>query len=424
MLARWPFRLGPALGVALFVLGCDVPPTAPPLTNASEEPRERVLRGQAAFVSSCAPCHASGDGLDLAFFNFTDTTIVRRAVVHVDTATALDIVAFVHTLDIQRASRDLRLFQPSGAVLSGDVALASALFGRDEWPADLTSARLAEIDPLQIPTAVALPQWSVEQANLDWMPSARLPSAILDDRNGLVRSALSTYRAAPTTENLVRVVSALRTADRRLDNPGAPCVFDVPERVDYVACFEARRWASSLAAQHMIRNGIAGRLHRVAHETWWDVGNAARKAIAAHVPFERGEANWASWMYLGWIFEPARFASVYTGNGLIRIGLPRHATFVALRSQVARPARSMAVYADVQSAARFAPPHWAFNAVRFGYAHLLERIRVGDVPTAPDLRAEARTRVEGAYAVASRKIPADQGRVLRQAADEVLVLLQ
>src|SRR5438128_3225954 len=44
--------------------------------------------GQIAFEQSCSPCHASRDGFDLAMFGFTDTTIIRRAVKHVDTATA------------------------------------------------------------------------------------------------------------------------------------------------------------------------------------------------------------------------------------------------------------------------------------------------------------------------------------------------
>lgn len=406
--------------LAVAAAACDTP--AEPDDRAA--PLAAVLRGQAAFARDCASCHASHDAIDLAFFNFTDTTIIRRAVAHVDTETALDIVAFVRTRVVPRASRTVRLFQPGGVVLGGDVAFATALFGTDQWPANLTALRLANIDPLQVKAAVELPLWSHERANLDWMPDAPLPAAILDDQGGLGRGALTSYRAIPTTQMLVRAVAALRTADRRLDNPGAPCLFDVTDRVpNYLQCFEVRRWTSTLAAQHMIRGGmIGGRLHRTAHEVWWDVGNAARKAVHAQAGLANGERNWASWMYLGWIFEPARFPSVYTGNGLMRLGLPRHATFVALRSQVGRPATSVAAYADLESAARFAPPLWTANVARFGFVHLLERARSGDVPAADRLR-EARARVDSAYAVAARKVVADQRPALRQLADELLAAL-
>src|SRR5688500_20313441 len=50
-------------------------------------PRHDVSMGRAAFVQDCSTCHASGDGFDLRTFSFSDTTIIRRAVNHVDTAT-------------------------------------------------------------------------------------------------------------------------------------------------------------------------------------------------------------------------------------------------------------------------------------------------------------------------------------------------
>jgi hypothetical protein len=244
-----------------------------------------ALRGQAAFTRECAPCHASGDAVDLAFFNFTDTTIVRRAVAHVDTATALDIVAFVHTRSVPRASRSLRLFQPGALVLGGDAAFAAALFGADQWPADLTTQDLQAIDPLQVKAAVPLPLWSQENGNLDWMPDTPLPVAILDDQEGRARARLTAYRASSTIENLMAAVAALRGADRRLDNPGAPCLFDVVDRVpDYISCFEVRRWTSTLAAQHMIRRGMTGRLHRAAHAVWWGTPPARPCTPASRSP--------------------------------------------------------------------------------------------------------------------------------------------
>ena len=113
-------------------------------------------------------------------------------------------------------------------------------------------------------------------------------------------------------------------------------MFDDPTQVDHRECFELRRWTATLVAQHMLRHGMTDPIHSVLHDTWWDVGNAARKARQSDVRLENDEMNWASWMYLGWIFDPGRHPSVYTGSGLSRIGLPRHATFVALKSLVSR----------------------------------------------------------------------------------------
>ena len=48
-----------------------------------------------AFQTSCGPCHASRDGFDLAYFGFPSADVIRRAVAHVDSATARDIAAFM-----------------------------------------------------------------------------------------------------------------------------------------------------------------------------------------------------------------------------------------------------------------------------------------------------------------------------------------
>ena len=406
MRALWCQARAALLPLAFLSAACE--DGAPLAADARSFPD--AVRGEAAFVASCAPCHASGDGLDLAFFRFSDTTIIRRAVKHVDSATARDIVAHVRRLPVRPASRDLRLFQPGGTVLGGDVEFARHLFGSDRWPAGLASAELRAIDPLVVPVAVPLPLWSVEERNVDWMPESALPDAVLDDQGALARGALAGYRAAPTLQNLVRAVAALRAAERRMENPGAPCLLEVPERVDYARCFEVRRWIATLVAQHMIRYGLSGRLHPVLHDAWWDVGNVVRKAVQpGRTPLENGNLNWAAWMYLGWIFDPGRHASVYTGTGLVRLGLPRHATFVALRSEVERPARSAAPYADVKSAASFAPTHWVADAVRFGLAHLLERVRAGDVPPPGMARDEARAHLDATLRTVERRV-ADPAR--------------
>src|SRR5215212_5706041 len=93
--------------VALLVGGCSDGsngPVAPGPLSAN------VSLGHAAFTQSCSTCHASGDGFDLKTFGFSDTTIIRRAVKHVDTATARNIVSYIHSLSAPPNSADLRLF--------------------------------------------------------------------------------------------------------------------------------------------------------------------------------------------------------------------------------------------------------------------------------------------------------------------------
>lgn len=370
-----------------------------------EIPRADPVVGRMAFEQACAGCHASGDGFDLKTFGFTDTTIIRRAVKHVDSATARNIVAYIRSLAAPGNDEELRLFQPKGAPLSGDVEFANALFGRDAWPAELTTTGLAAINPRAVQVAIRLPIWSDEDSNTDWMPDFQLPASVLDYSGGLVAGAIAGYRAAPTRDNLLRAVNALRTADRAVANPGAPCLLEDTLRVKYRECFEVRRWTSTLVALHMLRNGMHLDLGGQVHDIWWDVGNAARKSRADRtVPIANAVENWASWMFLGWSFDPSRHSSSYTGGGFRQLGLSRHATFVALRSQVARPRNSLNVYEDLANAVRFAPAGWTLSVSGFGLRHVSERLMNGDGPTGAEQIAMAIISVNSALTEAYRKV--------------------
>jgi hypothetical protein len=393
-------------------------------TGHSALPVGDALRGQMAFVASCSECHASNDGIDLAVFRFTDTTIIRRAVAHVDTATARDIVAHIRKLNATPLDENTRIFQPGDYTVGSDIEFAVRLFGSDSWPADMTTAKLRAIDPRTVRVAVQMPLWSDEQSNLDWMPDVPLPDAILDDQGALVRASIAGYRAAPSRENLVRAVAALRSADRRVTSTAAPCLLEDSTRVDFMGCFQLRRWTSSLVAQHMIRYGISSAIDPMLHDIWWDVGNAARKSIRqGQSVIPNARLNWAEWMYLSWSFDPSRHPSVYTGGGMIGIGMPRHATFIALRSEVARPMRSVTPYMDVQSAVGFAPAMWAYQVATFGYNHLLERLSSGERPNELSLQS-ARDAVNQAFTTAQRKVTATQLATLRGLRDQVLAQLQ
>jgi hypothetical protein len=270
-----------------------------------------------------------------------------------------------------------------------------------------------------------MPLWSDEGSNRDWMPDFVLPPQVLDYAGGLARGAIAGYHAAPTNDNLIRAVNALRNADRASANPGAPCVLEDTLRVRYRECFEVRRWTSTLVALHILRNGMNADLGGRVHDVWWDVGNAARRSRADRsVPIANVKENWATWMFLGWSFDPSLHSSSYTGGGFRELGLMRHATFVALRSQVARPKNSANVYEDFLNAVRFAPAAWTSSAATFGLRHLDERLKAGDRPTAVDQIAMSIERVNAGLIEANKKVPMADRAKLQSLAQPVLLALQ
>jgi hypothetical protein len=369
-------------------------------------PKADPLVGRMAFEQSCSGCHASRDGFDIKTFGFTDTTIIRRAVKHVDSTTARNIVAYIRSLPAPQNDEKLRLFQPKGAPLSSDVEFAVGLFGRDAWPEGLTTPQLAAIDPRNVQVAIRLPIWSDESTNTDWMPDVPLPAGVLDYSGGLVAEAIAGYRAAPTQANLLRAVNALRTADHASANPGAPCLLEDALRVKFRECFDVRRWTSTLVALHMLRNGMDLNLGGQVHDVWWDVGNAARKSRGdPTVPIANADVNWATWMFLGWSFDPSQHSTSYTGGGFRQLGLTRHATFVALRSLVARPRNSLSVYEDMVNAVRFAPASWTTSVTIFGLRNLNERLTAGERPANLAQIASALASVTTALSEAYRKVP-------------------
>ena len=383
--------------------------------------------GQLAFERACSICHSARDGFDLAYFSYADTTIIRRAVKHVDTATAQQIAAYIRTVNSPHVSQGLKLFQPGGGLVSSDVDFAITLFGQDAWPASLTAIGLLAINPLSVRIAVPLPVWSDEGSNLDWMPDDSLPAAILSYAGNAGASALAAYNASPTTQNLVGAVTALSNADRASANPGAPCVLFVAGRFNYEECFEVRRWISSLVAQHMLRNGITQSLGPEVNKIWWWVGDAARRSQGQAGQVPNARKNWAAWMYLGWMFNPADVTATYTAGGLTLSGLPRHATFVALRSMVALPPGSVVegktVYADFIEFAAAVPAPWATAATSFALRHILDRLNSGDRPPVGSATDLAISQINAGMSNIATKVSATDFAVLKTLADQVLAKL-
>ncbi len=375
------------LTLVCVVAACDSP--AAPVVDeepvVAARPASPTL-GHLAFIAECASCHASRDGFDLAFFSFPDSTIIRRALGHVDTVTAFDIAAYINTLPVAPVGRFDQSFQPGGVQLAGDVEFATNLFGSDAWPSTLTSAQLLAIDPTQIPVALAFPRWSFEENNLDWMPDAPYPEGLLAHSEHRAGDALKKYRASGDGYDLYAATMALRVAERNVMSTEAPCLVSDPARFKPDACFQARRWTASLVGQHMLRSGSSEPMHFSLHDAWWDVGNAARHSLVERMPIENADENWAVWMYLGWAFAPQRHASTYLSSGLTRLGLPRHATFHALRAQVARVEATGDPYQDLRTATMRAPRTWLSDVAAFSLRNLIERLESGDLPSATPFR--------------------------------------
>ena len=421
-------RYALAAVVALCLTACGDSSTSPdngtpgtPNTPITP-PSSAALRGRAAFVANCASCHNSADGVDLAFFNFADSTITRRALKHVDQATTNDILAHLATLRSNPHPRDERLFQPGGVVLANDAAFGQALFPGDVFPTDMTTARMRALNRTTVSVAIPFPRWSVENSNLDWLPDVPPSSAVMGDQNGLPQRALDAYRANPTQSNLLTVMVALFSALERDDSPG-PCHFESRGRVDANECFQATRWASILVAQHMMRNNLTAPLPDTSfHNLWWEVGESVRRAGMAGTNPANALQNRNAWMYLGWMFGADARPSLYILPTLEGGGYPRHATWVIVRGMVDRPVNSPLPYDDVMNLPRYGADPWLYGALRFSYRHLLERINAGDLPPSAR-RAEARNKVSTSFNEASPRLTTaqrDDLRILSQAVLNVL----
>ncbi len=391
-------------------------PIAPP------PPAGDISLGKAAFERDCASCHTSHDGFDLAYFSYADTTIIRRAVAHVDAATALQIVAYVRWLNTPHVSRGIRVFQPGGSAVASDVQFAVSLFGQDAWPS-LSTAQLKAIDPLATRIAFPLPTWSDESSNLDWMPDVAPAPGILSFNGNRAATALAAYYASPTDANLLAAVRALHAADHDATNSAAPCLFNNASRVNYVACFEVRRWTSTLIAQHMLRMPSPRPLDGELFELWWDVGDAARLSVQAGSAIGNAQTNVVDWLYLGWMFDPSRHESFYLENALAGRGMPRHAVFVALRGQVARPNNSWdeheSIYDDLRQAVRHAPGSWTAGVMTFALNHILGRLSAGDRPPSATERSRAILTIDAALSDASAKVSSSQLGALQTLANQV-----
>ncbi len=415
---------------ALVLSACsssDGGPTAPaPPDPPSVEIVGDPEAGALAFVASCTECHTSRDGFDLAHFAFASRDVIRRSLGHVDMQTSHDIDAYIRSLDVRRATPRVSPFQTGGKTVVSDLAFWRGLFGTDVWPTGLTAAALRAIDPRDVPVPIPFAVWSSENSNEDWLPDTPLHGDVLDYGGGTVRTALSDYYYDLSEENLVRVLAGFDEASK---SGGGLCWRPDPE-----PCFNARRWMSTLAAQHYLRVGETPSVPVEVAQVWWDVGESgiAQQALARSAE-ERDRAfrNGARWMYMGFAFAPEAFEEPAGYMGTFLIGsqqLRRVATFAALRRMVgngrAHQNNSVQVFHDGKLAAGRAPRELGLDVAEFVLGHFVDRLETGR-PADLNL-VRARFLVTDVWTSARRWafLDATQAARIRQLLDRVLLLLQ
>ena len=358
------------LGTLLLCCGC----------GASEEPTATTrlivgdaARGRAAFVTSCSGCHTTRDAFDIAHFGFASSDIVRRALAHVSRQTAEDIAAYVRSLGIQAVGRDARPFQPGKRVLASDAEFWQSTFGTSGWPANLTPAALRAIDPRRLSVPIALPRWSSEADESDWLPETPLSEQLLGAQNGVLRSAIDAYYAAPTQANLLAAIATFVQVTNGAN--GSLCYGEAGNHTQPRECFEARRWMAALAAQHFLRPG-AGALPIEVMDLFWSTGEAAVTVYQR----ERGHPYsiaWG-WLYLAYSFAPTRFKedNGYLGQFLQSDRFEWLATFTALRRMVdendVHSGLAAQRFWDAALAVNRAPFGQKGNVAEFAYPFLLD----------------------------------------------------
>lgn len=262
-------------------VGCEESPVSP---NASEQELDQIITagleawrkvGAIQDGAACANCHAP-DGLDLAYFDFGDKTLKRRATPHVSqfstklTANGFEkIKKMIHALRIKydiepKNPMDFRPLQPGGEVLPGNTAAERDFsFGRQlenmgfvfvtEPVLSLEDARehrqaWLDLNPRTLKIGIPFNRWSEdphhgrEHATMaDWLPD--LPRIPRDGRAQEWYALQDQYLENPTDENFWEMYSN--------EHRFTQSIFDGSSRR-----FFHRKYRSVLMAQHMFRKEL------------------------------------------------------------------------------------------------------------------------------------------------------------------------
>lgn len=421
--------------------GCE-PAVTGPEPSALYDGLGDPAAGHIAFLQECAQCHASRDGYDLAAFGFSRFDVIRRSLGHVDSTTSRDIAAYIETLEPNGLFGGPP-FQPGGRVGDGDREYWIDALGTSGWPTGLTAEALRAIDPRALQVPLAMPEWSLEGSDEDWMPDVALPVQVLDYSGGAIRTGLAAYYADRTESNLLRVLAPFKAATEGL---GLVCWQSDPD-----PCFNARRWMASLGAQHYLRLGPPAAVPVEVAQVWWDVGESAialqgdAMSRGEYPGLDRAIGSTfiigARWMYLAYSYHPEAFnePSGYMGTFLQAQELHRVAVFVALRRMVgdgpAHQKHADQFLQDGYLAVKFAATADSVRAAsaddevgpgvtEFVFEYYIERLEAGR-PAGLDLGG-ARELVTLAWSEGQRWLPQNSAGLARVIAlrERVMELLQ
>lgn len=365
-----PFAL---LGLAL---AAGVRSSAPDTAGID---RDLIAKGKAAWRKqdkngrSCIGCH-SPLGLELAFYDFDDDNLLRRAGAHVSAADAQAIVGMIHARRREyKIYRPLdamadRPLQPGGEVLPGETpAERDAAFGR-ELDAMLPLLTRGQVDSLakarevqrevlavnlrELKIGIPMNRLSedvfhgLEHATVaDWIPDTPVP---LTPEAARARDA---YEADPSDAHLQALIQAV---------PASPPMGKAADQLAMAKYRALLRLQAQLA--HPDRNELGPRLRF--DSPYWDVAEVARmtrglpltqfglpddirrKKEPGPTSYQQLTSMRLPWYWIGWINDPGlqhtgpsakSMEGLYFGFALLDDGpYPMHAAFMFLRKQLSQ----------------------------------------------------------------------------------------
>lgn len=300
--------------------------------------------------AACSNCHGP-DGVELAIFDFSDETIRRRALPHVDPADAESIVQMIHGVRKDMGNPRLldpmrdRPLQPMGKVLPGntpeerDLAFGKQLQSRlprfFKGPiASAAEARAAKrdmemLDPWSLQFGIQLSRFSEdgfhgkEHASFaHWIPDVEIP--FREDQKAEVERLADRYLREPVDSNFWPYYQKVESA----------IVDPVPTAVAAIAI---EKYKSLLIFQHLARTGKLKPPTRFAPvafgamegmtvpNPFWFVGDISREFVSADfaeigagddlrrnktggpsLSKQMGDLR-LSWLFLGWLMDQSLY---------------------------------------------------------------------------------------------------------------------